>query len=257
MNLPAFVSSIDEDVRATINEQLRQIEAAFDVRILYAIESGICAWSFPSPDSDYDVRFVYAHPYPWYLSIRLGRDVIEFPIDEVLDISGWDIRKALGLLLKPNPVMLEWFSSPIRYQWDRDTCKKLISFAGKIAHQTACLHHYASLARSQWGKHVGDNDEVNFKKYSHILRPALAIRWIRLHPKTAPPMNLQDLTNDLSLDDAMMDQIAHLLELKSKAKEIGSGPRIPAIDALIWKELILGANCRYSHPIADKSGRGG
>ncbi|NNE24213.1 MAG: nucleotidyltransferase domain-containing protein, partial [Rhizobiales bacterium] len=185
---------------------------------------------------DYDVRFVYAHPADWYVSIFPGRDVIEIPIDEVLDINGWDIRKALGLLLKPNPVMLEWLSSPIRYIWDDAICGQLTEFSHRVAHRNACLHHYLHLAESQWTRHVGDNDEVNFKKYFYILRPALAIRWIRLRPDVSPPMNLQAMVAGLDLPDATIGEIARLLESKSKAKEIGAGKRIPAIDALIAEE---------------------
>ncbi|MEM6906851.1 MAG: nucleotidyltransferase domain-containing protein, partial [Pseudomonadota bacterium] len=101
-------------MRAEIMAKLTGIERDFGVRILFAIESGSRAWGFPSPDSDYDVRFVYVHPTDWYLSLTPGRDVIELPIRDDLDIGGWDLRKALNLLLKPNPVMLEWLSSPIR-----------------------------------------------------------------------------------------------------------------------------------------------
>lgn len=95
-------------MRKAIDAELAQIEADEDVRIVFAVESGSRAWGFPSPDSDYDVRFIYARPVDWYLTIEPGRDVIERPISDELDVSGWDIRKALGLLIKPNPVMLEW-----------------------------------------------------------------------------------------------------------------------------------------------------
>lgn len=108
MNLPAFVADIDPNMRETIIAELRKIERDHRVHILFAIESGSRAWGFPSPDSDYDARFIYVHEPDWYLSLTTGRDVIELPISGLLDINGWDIRKALNLLLKPNPVMLEW-----------------------------------------------------------------------------------------------------------------------------------------------------
>lgn len=236
MRLKTFKPSISTEMDQLIKENLREIADQHGVKILFAVESGSRAWGFPSPDSDYDVRFVYARPADWYLSIFPGRDVIEIPIDEVLDINGWDIRKALGLLLKPNPVMLEWLSSPIHYVWNEAICDRLIEFSHRVAHRNACLHHYLHLAESQWAKHVGDNAEVNFKKYFYILRPALAIRWIRLHPETSPPMNLQAMVEGLDLADNTVGEIARLLELKSKAKEIGSGSRIPEIDALIAEE---------------------
>ena len=111
------------------------------MQILFAFESGSRAWGFPSPDSDYDARFVYARSLDWYLSIAPGRDVIELPIEGDLDINGWDIQKALGLLLKPNPVLLEWLSSPVRYHWNEKVRDQLISFSNVIAHNRTCLHH--------------------------------------------------------------------------------------------------------------------
>lgn len=88
-----------------ILDRLAAIERAEGVRILYACESGSRAWGFPSRDADYDVRFIYLRPCDWYLSIDVEtkRDVIELPIDDLYDINGWDLRKALKLLRKLNP----------------------------------------------------------------------------------------------------------------------------------------------------------
>jgi predicted nucleotidyltransferase len=102
--------------RRQIGDVLRRIERRERVRILLAVESGSRAWGFASPDSDYDVRFVYARPLDWYLSLQQPRDVIELPIDDLLDVNGWDIQKALRLACKPNPVLLEWLQSPIVYR---------------------------------------------------------------------------------------------------------------------------------------------
>lgn len=237
MTLPAFIPSIDQTVRATIAAKLDDIERDHDVRILFAVESGSRAWGFPSPDSDYDARFVYVNRRDWYLSLEPGRDVIELPISEELDIAGWDLRKALNLLLKPNPVMLEWLSSPIHYRWNDGACAALNGLAKRITHQTACRYHYLSLGEGQWRKHVGEAAEVNFKKYFYILRPALALRWLRLQPDLLPPMNLQALIEGLDLDRATTDRIADLLAAKALAKEIGTGARIEEIDHLILTEF--------------------
>ncbi|MEM8773335.1 MAG: nucleotidyltransferase domain-containing protein, partial [Pseudomonadota bacterium] len=237
MTTLAFQPAIADDMRAAIMEKLAGIEANHDVRILFAIESGSRAWGFPSPDSDYDVRFVYAHAQDWYLALKPGRDVIELPISDDLDIGGWDLRKALNLLLKPNPVMLEWLSSPIRYIWNDNAAQALIAFAEKTAHAHACVHHYLHLGDSQWRKHIADNTTVNYKKYFYVLRPAMAIRWVRLNPDTPPPMNIQSMSEHLNLDAETVDDIARLLQLKSEARETGEGARIGRLDDLIQSEL--------------------
>ena len=241
-SFPAFEAQIDSIIRAEIDDKLSGIEADHDVRILFAIESGSRAWGFPSPDSDYDVRFVYAHRHDWYLTLEPGRDVIELPINDLLDINGWDIRKALNLALKPNPVLLEWLSSPVRYRWSDPICGALIGLTEKIAHRTACRFHYLSLAEGQWARHVADRDEVNVKKYFYILRPALALRWLRLHPDSIPPMNLQTLIDGLDLDAGTTAKIAEMLEQKSRSRELGNGPRIDEVDELIAAEFDLARN---------------
>ncbi|MEL6646952.1 MAG: nucleotidyltransferase domain-containing protein [Pseudomonadota bacterium] len=237
MSLPAFVPEIAPDIESTIQSKLAALEAHHDVRILFAIESGSRAWGFPSPDSDYDVRFVYAHTPDWYLSIEPGRDVIELPIEGDWDINGWDIRKALALLIKPNPVMLEWLSSPIRYRWSDDVCQRLIAFSEKTTFGEACLHHYRNLAQKQWDKHVGNSPNVALKKYFYILRPALAICWIRQNVDVQPPMNLQALVEGLNIAPSLVAEIEMLLDLKAVAKEVGSGHRIAEIDAFIHEQI--------------------
>lgn len=232
-----FSTAIPADMRADIMTQLRAIEADNTVKILFAIESGSRAWGFPSPDSDYDVRFIYARPRDWYLSIAPGRDVIELPIDDLLDINGWDIKKALGLLLKPNPVMLEWLSSPIRYMWDDAACAELIDFSKKVSHGPACLHHYLHLGARQWDVYIDGKTEVNLKKYFYIVRPAMAVRWMRLHPSLIPPMNFQELLKGIDLDAKLTAALNALLLAKSRSKEIGQAPRVEIIDEFITREF--------------------
>lgn len=236
MSLPAFVPDLDPHIRAAIAFALPEIAQAEGVRILFAVESGSRAWGFPSPDSDYDVRFVYAHAPDWYLSLAPGRDVIERPISDALDISGWDLRKALNLLLKPNPVLLEWLSSPIRYAWGPDA-DRLADLSRRVSASVACLHHYLHLGEGQWRRHIGTEAEIRHKKLFYALRPALAIRWLRLRPGSIPPMNLHALCAGVDLDAAAEAEIARLLVLKARSREIGTGPRIPVLDRLIAEEF--------------------
>ena len=123
---------IDPAVRLDIERRLIAVESAEGVRLLMAVESGSRAWGFPSPDSDYDVRFVYVRPRDWYLSLVPGRDVIDYPIVDEIDLNGWDVRKSLGLLLKSNAVVSEWMNSPIRYRTDDPFIAKLAALADEL-----------------------------------------------------------------------------------------------------------------------------
>ena len=228
-----------------ILSELRGIEAREDVNILFAVESGSRAWGFASPDSDFDVRFVYARPRDWYLSLTPGRDVIELPLDGDDDINGWDIRKALGLALKPNPVLLEWLSSPIQYIWDETICTKLQSFTRKIAHGTACRHHYIRMANLQ----RGEGDTIKLKRYFYALRAAMALRWIETHAE-APPMNFQQLMSGVDVPNELKIEIGKLIVKKRSTLELGEGPRIPCVEAFLESQLssaAKGASFSLSH----------
>ncbi len=80
--------AVSPEMYALIRDRLRDIAHEENVRILLAVESGSRAWGFHSPDSDYDVRFIYARPVDWHFRLDKRRDVIERPIDEELDLSG-------------------------------------------------------------------------------------------------------------------------------------------------------------------------
>lgn len=107
-------------MKEEILKAIQQIEIDYEVKVLFACESGSRAWGFPSKDSDYDVRFIYVHKPEYYLSIDpvgVGkkRDVIELPINNLLDVTGWELTKALKLFRKSNPPLLEWLRSGIVY----------------------------------------------------------------------------------------------------------------------------------------------
>lgn len=134
--------------RAEIETRLAEMEAQEGVRVLYACESGSRAWGFPSTDSDYDVQFIYAHPVEWYLSVQPRRDVIERPLNNLIDLSGWDIAKALVLLRKSNPPLLEWLQSPIVYMDDKDFIREITELLPAYYSPRNCLHHYLQIAGS-------------------------------------------------------------------------------------------------------------
>lgn len=235
----ANASDISADIRLLIDERLDAIERDNEVRILFAVESGSRAWGFPSPDSDYDVRFVYVQRPDWYLSIDDRRDVIELPIEGDLDINGWDLKKALQLLIKPNPVLLEWLRSPIVYRADEAAMTRLAALAESTAHMRPSLHHYLHLGDSQYRRFIEGKQAVALKKYFYSLRPVLALRWLRTFPDTPVPMALRQLRAGLDLADDVSAVLDDLLARKAKTREFGDGPRVAALDAFIEEEIAL------------------
>jgi predicted nucleotidyltransferase len=224
---------IDEGVRARIQAELDRIEATQQVRILLAVESGSRAWRFASPNSDYDVRFLYLRPLDEYLRIAEPRDVIERPLDAVLDINGWDLRKALQLMMKSNAVLLEWLTSPVRYRGDAAFCGRLLDLAREAAYPPALAFHYDRVAQRAWAP---GEVEIRLKSYFYALRPALALRWMH-ERRTPPPMDLPSLREAAGLPDALNQEIDRLLALKARSDEAATIPRVPVVEAFLAEAL--------------------
>lgn len=220
-------------MKEVIKEKLLEIEKRENVKIILAIESGSRAWGFASPDSDYDVRFIYVRKKEDYLRLNPVRDVIEWQLDETLDINGWDIRKALQLLYKSNPTIFEWCMSPIVYccTQEGEAFKELLPqyFSAKKG-----LFHYWHMADSNYREYL-TTDMVRIKKYFYVLRPILATKWI-LDKQCQPPMLFSELVKH-ELDDYLKPEIERLLKMKKETPEMGMAPRVPILNDYIEKKL--------------------
>jgi uncharacterized protein len=226
--------AIDPVICRNIMDRLATVEREQGVRILFAVESGSRAWGMWSPDSDYDVRFVYVHHPSWYLSIHENRrDVIETPLDEIYDVNGWELRKALRLMIKPNAVVHEWLCSPICYQRHRESARQLLLFANQVFEKKTYAHHYVHLGLNQTRTFLDGRDEVSLKKYLYALRPALALLWLETNSSLPPPMNIDALMENLPLPEMVRDAIQDLIQRKRTQPEMGAGARIPVLDGFL------------------------
>lgn len=261
-----------------ILKKLYEIENTNEVRILHAIESGSRLWGFDSPDSDYDVRFIYLRKPEYYLSINVEdkRDVIEidsFTEDGMeFDINGWDLRKALRLLNKSNPSLLEWLTSSIVYRSSLIICsqklddsndlvdyKENINFldmitplVAKFYSPTAAYYHYYSMAKNNYKEFLMGNT-VLLKKYFYVIRPLLVIKYMDKFPGEIPPTNIFKLIGKLgdSLHPKFVYELKSLLDRKMGAEELTKGPRVPILSDFIKMELNQ-QNSVYGLPEADK-----
>ena len=191
------------------------------------------AWGFASPDSDYDVRFIYVRPRESYLRLNRVRDVIELPINGVLDINGWDVDKTLKLLHKSNPTVFEWFSSPIVYQ-TTDFTEAFKPVMRRYFSSKSGLWHYLQMAEGNYREYLR-GDMVKAKKYFYVMRPILACRWI-LEKGTPPPMLFSELAAS-QLPDYLEKTVAKLLDLKMNSPEVKMIPRIDILNAYMDRSI--------------------
>lgn len=226
---------IPDDIRAAIVGELDAIEHEHDVRVLWAIESGSRAWGFPSPDSDFDARFIYVHRRDWYLSIERGRDVIERPVDEVFDVSGWDLQKALQLLRAGNATLAEWLDSPVVY---REVPGFRDDFVGLInaAHRPDRAYwHYRSVSERHEAS-ASAGEDVKIKKWLYALRTCLAAEWAASRGEK-PPMRLADLVEGLGIADDMHERIERVVEVKSGVGERSTAVVDPELAAWLRERI--------------------
>lgn len=230
-------TSVHESMTTLIQSALQRIEEEERAAIVVAVETGSRAWGFASLDSDYDVRFIYVRRPEFYLSVDLEErsDVIERPLENELDLRGWDIRKALRLFRKSNPPMIEWLQSPFIYQERFSFAAQLRAMLPRFYSPKACLHYYLHMAQGNFREYLR-GDTVWRKKYFYVLRPVLAMLWIEkgLGPV---PIEFSKLVEATIGDPVMKRAVDDLVAAKCAGAELDRGPRIPAISNFIEREM--------------------
>lgn len=220
-------------VEELVGIKLKEIEEKENVKILHAVESGSRAWGFASPDSDYDVRFIYIRPMEYYLGLETKKDFIDWELDETLDINGWDLAKALRHFHKSNATLFEWANSPIVYyttpEWNQVKETTIKYFSCKAA-----TYHYYGTANKNYFEYLTE-DMVKYKKYFYVLRPILACKWIE--KKLCPPPVLFQTLVDEVLEDDMKSVVERLVKKKMEMVEAEKGKRIDKINEYIVNQL--------------------
>lgn len=218
-----------------IQANLTRLSKEKDIRILYACESGSRAWGFASPDSDYDVRFIYVKPIEKYLSLNFGAEQINRMLDHDLDFVGWELRKLLGLLRKSNASPFEWLRSPFIYQQEGDFLTELQTLSKAYFSPRACTHHYFGIAHNSLKTGLA-GEQFKLKKYFYVLRPMLCARWI-CERQSIPPLIFDQLFPLLEKRPEVLHLIEELLIRKKAAHESELFQRHPVLDAYISESM--------------------
>jgi len=202
-------------MKTTIIKKLEEIEKANNIKILFACESGSRGWEFPSPDSDYDVRFIYVRPLNYYLSVLDKDEQLGFPINDELDIYGWDIRKLLKLIRKSNTTPFEWLQSPIIYGEQENFRNDLWSLCQSYFYRKTNVNHYLGIAFGAL-ETVVNEDEIKIKKLFYVLRSLLSAKWC-FEKNTIAPMRIGPLLT--LMPENLQAMVKDLIDLKSTSAE--------------------------------------
>lgn len=222
-----------EDMNILVPEKLREIERTYRVEVLWAVESGSRALGFASPDSDFDVRFLYKRPQEEYLKLNSSRDVIELPIDDTWDVSGWDLDKTLKLLYKSNPTLYEWMASPICY-WRTDFARRLRPLMEYYFSRERMIFYYLNTAvKHQKAYLLGGT--IRPKKLIYALRLILACCWV-LEKGSAPPVLFSELV-DAQLPGELKPSLDRLLDLKRNGPEKMEIPHMEDMDDFLNESI--------------------
>lgn len=222
-----------KDYEGTIEEliqiKLKEIEQKENVKILHAVESGSRAWGFASPDSDYDVRFIYVRKVDDYLKLEEKKDVIDWELDETLDINGWDLSKVLKLFHKSNATLFEWANSPIVYRTSKEWAE-IYEVSKEYFSIKSGMYHYYGTARSNFSEFLQE-EYIKYKKYFYVIRPLLACKWIE--EKECPPPVLFSELMDTVLEEEIKPIVEKLLKAKVKMNESDKGVRLEELNSYI------------------------
>ena len=216
-----------------ILQTLADIEAQQNVRIIFAVESGSRAWGFASPDSDFDVRFVYVRPLKDYLRLEGIADFIDWPCDNILDVNGWDLKKTLRQFFKSNATLFEWTNSPIVYKTTPDW-ENIFAVGQKFFSPRDAFAAYAGFAKNM-GSALLKRDSVSPKRYLYTLRTLFCRNYVaeKLCP---PPVAFEKLLLEMSPEN-LRAEIFALIERKTSSAEKTSTEKIPVLDEFISAEL--------------------
>lgn len=234
-------------MKTRILEKLKQVEKDKNIEILFAVESGSRAWGFASPDSDYDIRFVYKKSKEEYLGLWDSKDTIQFMTEDELDGSGWDLKKATLLLAKSNASFLGWLFSPIVYIDKGETLSKMKALASANFNPVSGFYHYHSMNKGFFEQLIAGNGEMNLKAFFYAARTSFCANWI-LRFGTIPPVEFRKLYELFDKESA--EVFDALIEQKALINESGKSKIDPRLMELIKKIVV--ENMEEKHSVENR-----
>ncbi len=204
---------IDYDIINTLGD----LEQKYNIRILFAVESGSRAWRIESKDSDYDIRFVYVRDKKDYLKIHPPRDVID-KTDGIYDFVGFDLYKFIRLLNSSNPSVIEWLNCDIIYTedgWSKEHLKKIMN---KHFNPISLYYHYKSMCKNNYLNYLKSEKLMTHKKYLYAMRGLVNAKYVEQYLEV-PPIRFKETVEKVSLPKDVKDKLWEVIEIKEQGGE--------------------------------------
>jgi len=207
-------------MKEDIIHALRQVENKYNVKVIFACEAGSRAWDLHSPDSDYDVRFIYTAHTDHYLSIDpigsgKNKDVIESRPSHKIDFVGWEITKTLRLFRNSNPSLLEWLNRGEVYLEPFQAIRQIKELQNRVISQKTCLYHYINMAYNNVRK--AKEKRITAKQALMVLKPLLSALSIK-KLSVFPTGNFLTLADNIS-NGPIRSEIQMLVENKKESRQ--------------------------------------
>jgi len=224
-------------VQTLIVGYLKNLMQQHGCRLLFAGESGSRAWGLQSPDSDYDVRCIYAHPPHWYFSIEDRQETIETVFPDDIDISGYELRKALRLFSTCNVPINEQILNPVCYGGEPDFLERIRALIPVYFNRNRALLHYTNVAAQAMTQVQGLS--IGLHRVFYVIRPLLACEWIERHG-SMPPTECQKLLDADFLPLPLLNEVTEIMQRKLITVTVDRVSLQLSKDLLYWMTESLG-----------------
>lgn len=208
------------------NIEMDKFRASFDKELVLFCESGSETYGFKSETSDTDIRGIFVENTINLLSMRPPKDIIQgFSDDRMLDWQIFELRKFLGLLIKPNFNVLEWIYTPYQYMPVPPELKAIadLSLSRRLGNHARGWAY--SIYRMEW---------KNPKKCIYAIRPLMV--YINLCRTGEFESNVTKLSDKFDLT-GHVDLLIDLYRTDHKASDI-----VRAKTLKIYDELVIESN---------------
>jgi predicted nucleotidyltransferase len=210
------------------NIEMDRFKANFDKELILLCESGSKTYGFKSERSDTDIRAVFVENTASLLSLRPPKDTIQgFSQDRMGDWQIFELKKFLGLLIKPNFNVMEWIYTPYQHM---KFPKELKTIAALSISQDLGKH-----ARG-WSYSIYKMDWSDPKKCIYALRPLMV--YINLCETGKFESNITKLSDRFNITDHI-DLLISLYRTNHKASDVVRAKTLNLYDELVATSEII------------------